>query len=105
MPQFHLYKNSNKATQKTYPYLLDIQSNLLGDIRTAVVVPLMPKRLAGPHTISKLNPVIRIKNEHFTVMTQNLAGIDRKILGDSVGDLSHYRAEIFSAIDFVLSGI
>jgi toxin CcdB len=42
MPQFHLYKNLNKATQKTYPYLLDIQSNLLSDIRTTVVVPLMP---------------------------------------------------------------
>ena len=105
MPQFHLYKNSNKATQKTYPYLLDIQSNLLSDIRTTVVVPLMPNRLAGSHTISRLNPVIRIKNEKFTVMTQNLAGIDRNILGESVGDLTHYRSEIFAAIDFVLSGI
>lgn len=105
MPQFLLYKNSNKATQKTYPYLLDIQSNLLSDIRTTVVVPLMPNRLAGSHTISKLNPVIRIKNEKFTVMTQNLAGIDRNILGESVGDLTHYRSEIFAAIDFVLSGI
>ena len=105
MPQFHLYKNSNKTTQKTYPYLLDIQSNLLSDIRTTVVVPLMPNRLAGNHTISKLNPVIRIKNEKFTVMTQNLAGIDRNILGKSVGDLTQYRSEIFAAIDFVLSGI
>jgi toxin CcdB len=105
MPQFHLYKNSNKATQKTYPYLLDIQSNLLSDIRTTVVVPLMPKRLAGPHIISRLNPLIRIKNEQFAVMTQNLAGIDRKILGDSVGDLTQFRSEVFAAIDFVLTGI
>ena len=105
MPQLHLYKNSNKATQKTYPYLLDIQSNLLSDIRTTVVVPLMPNRLAGSHTISKLNPVIRIKNEKFTVMTQNLAGIDRNVLGEPVGDLAHYRSEIFAAMEFVLSGI
>ena len=105
MPQFHLYKNSNKATQKTYPFLLDIQSNLLSDIRTTVVVPLMPERIAGPHTISKLNPMVRIKNEQFAVMTQNLAGIDRKILGDPVGDLTHYRSDVFAAIDFVLTGI
>lgn len=105
MPQFHLYKNSNKTTQKTYPYLLDIQSNLLSDIRTTIVVPLMPNRLAESYTISKLNPVVQIKNEKFTVMTQNLAGIDRNILGESVNDLSHYRSEIFAAIDFVLSGI
>jgi len=105
MPQFHLYKNSNKATQKNYPYLLDIQSNLLTDLRPTVVIPLMPKRLAGSHTISKLNPVIRVKSEYFTVMTQSLAGIDRFALGESVGDLTHYRSEIFAAVDFVLSGI
>ena len=105
MPQFHLYKNSNKATQKNYPYLLDIQSNLLSDLRTTVVIPLMPKKLAGSHTISKLNPVIRVKSENYTVMTQSLAGIDRNALGESVDDLAHYRSEIFAAIDFVLSGI
>jgi toxin CcdB len=105
MPQFHLYRNSNKATQKTYPYLLDIQSDLLSDIRTTVVLPLMPMRLAGSHTMSQLNPVIRIKNEQFAVMTQSLAGVDRNILGDAVGDFSEYRSEIFAAVDFVLSGI
>jgi toxin CcdB len=105
MPQFQLYKNVNKATQKNYPYLLDIQSNLLGDLRTTVVIPLMPKRLAGNHIISKLNPVIRIKSENFTVMTQNLAGIDRNALGALVCDLDQYQSEIIAAIDFALSGI
>lgn len=105
MPQFHLYKNTNKATQKNYPFLLDIQSNLLSELRTTVVIPLMPKRLAANHTISRLNPVLRVKSESFTVMTQSLAGIDRTVLGEPVGDLSHYRSEIFAAIDFMLSGI
>lgn len=105
MPQFQLYKNVNKTTQKNYPYLLDIQSNLLSELRTTVAIPLMPKRLAGDHAISKLNPVIRIKGEHFIVMTQNLAGIDRNALGAFVCDLGQYRSEIISAIDFVLSGI
>jgi toxin CcdB len=105
MPQFQLYKNANKATQKNYPYLLDIQSNLLSDLRTTVVIPLMPKRLAENHTISRLNPEIRIKSENFTIMTQNLAGIDRKSLGALVCDLGQYRSEIITAIDFVLSGI
>jgi toxin CcdB len=105
MPQFRLYKNANKATQKHYPYLLDIQSNLLSDLRTTVVIPLMPKRLAGNHIISRLNPVVRIKSGNFIVMTQNLAGVDRKALGETVCDLDQYRSEIITAIDFVLSGI
>lgn len=105
MPQFHLYRNANKATQKNYPYLLDIQSNLLSELRTTVVIPLMPKRLTGNHTISKLNPVIHFKSENLTIMTQNLAGIDRTALGEVLGDLAQHRSEIIAAIDFVLSGI
>jgi len=105
MPQFHVYKNSNKTTQKNYPYLLDIQSNLLDELRTTVVIPLMPKRLAAGHTISRLNPVIKVKSESFTVMTQNLAGVDRVVLGEYVCNLNQYRSEIIAAIDFVLSGI
>ena len=105
MPQLQLYKNANKATQKDYPYLLDIQSNLLNELCTTVVIPLMPKRIAGTQIISKLNPVLKIKNENFVVITQNLAGIHRRMLGEKVCELSHHRAEIFAAIDFVLSGI
>jgi toxin CcdB len=105
MAQFYLYKNPNKATQKTFPYLLDIQSSLLEDLRTTVVIPLQPKRLADTHSISRLNPVIKIKSEHFVVMTQNLAGVDRNVLGEKVSDLGHLRPEIIAAIDFMLSGI
>jgi toxin CcdB len=105
MSQFHLYKNADKATQRTYPFLLDIQSNLLSELRTTVVIPLMPNRLAGNHTISRLNPVIQFKNEKFIVMTQALAGIDRSVLGETAGDLSPHRSEVIAAIDFVLLGI
>ncbi len=105
MSQFHLYKNADKSTQRTYPFLLDIQSNLLSELRTTVVIPLMSYRLAGSHTISRLNPVIQFKNEKFIVMTQALAGIERSVLGESAGDLSQHRSEVIAAIDFVLLGI
>lgn len=105
MAQFFLYKNANKTTQKRYPYLLDIQSDLLEELRTTVVIPLMPKRLAGDHAISRLNPSLKVRSEHFAVMTQNLAGIDRTTLGEEAGDLRQHRAEIISAVDFLLSGI
>lgn len=105
MSQFQLYKNANKTTQKNYPYLLDIQSNLLSELRTTVVIPLMQIRLARGHAISKLNPEIRVKGDKFIVMAQSLAGIDRRALGALVCDLGQYRSELIAAIDFVLSGI
>lgn len=39
MAQFKVYENPNDATRQTYPYLMDIQSNLLDELRTTVVIP------------------------------------------------------------------
>ena len=40
MAQFRVYENSNRATKQRIPYLLDIQSDLLDDLQTTVVIPL-----------------------------------------------------------------
>lgn len=105
MGQFKAYENPNKASSKTYPYLLDIQSNLLDDLRTTVVIPLSPTSLSGKAAITKLCPILEIEGKAFIALTQQIAGIDRKSLGKEVCDLSHYRSEIISALDFIISGI
>lgn len=105
MSQFIAYENPNKATKKTYPYLLDIQSNLLDDLRTAVVIPLCPANLAGKAAIAKLCPVLQIDEKEFVALTQQIAGIDRKLLGKKAFDLSQYRSEIIAAMDFIIFGI
>jgi toxin CcdB len=105
MPQFELYRNPSEATQQTYPYLLDIQSDLLDQLRTTVVIPLMPQRLAVTLAMSRLNPVLSIDEEDFILLTQNLSGVSRSALGERVGDLMQHRSEIVAAVDFLLSGI
>ena len=105
MVQFLAYENPNKASKNTYPYLLDIQSNLLDDLRTTVVIPLCPANLAGKAAITKLCPVFEIDGKSFVALTQQIAGIDRKSLGKIAFDLSHYRSEIIAAVDFILFGI
>jgi len=105
MGQFCAYKNPNPATRVQYPYLLDIQSDLLSELRTTVVVPLTPSKLAAPMSLTRLNPTIDIDGKNFTVMTQEIAGIDRNQLGAQAYNLSSYRSEIIAALDFVLSGI
>ena len=40
MAQFNVYRNLNATTKSVTPYLLDVQSNLLSDLVTRVVVPL-----------------------------------------------------------------
>ena len=105
MAQFKVYENPNKTTKKAYPYLLDIQSSLLDELRTTVVIPLCSSDITGKATITKLNPILEIEGKIFVVITQQITGIDRKLLGKEVGDLSQYRSEIISALDFIISGI
>lgn len=105
MGQFWAYKNPNRGTRTQYPYLLDIQSDLLSELKTTIVIPLTPTKIAAPMILSRLNPTFVLDGESFTAMTQDIAGIDRKQLGTRAHDLSASRSEIIAAVDFVLSGI
>lgn len=51
MPQFAVYGNINPATRAAVPLLLDVQSDLLAELGTRVVVPLYPasEMLKTPH--------------------------------------------------------
>lgn len=105
MAQFIAYKNPNNRSKQLYPLLLDIQSNLLEELRTTIVIPLSPSSIASPSAITKLCPHIDIEGESYIALTQQIAGIDRSSLGKAVYDLSTYRSEIITALDFVISGI
>lgn len=105
MAQFTVYENPNKSTKKAFPYLLDIQSNLLDELRTTVVIPLCATSLAKKAAITRLCPTFKIEGINFIALTQQIAGIDRSALGNEVCNLSQYRPEIIAALDFIISGI
>jgi toxin CcdB len=104
MAQFSIYENKNIATRNAYPYLIDIQSNLLEALKTTVVIPLSPSTLVGGATISKLCPLVQIKGQHYLAFTQQIAGIDKNLLGQEKGNLLSYRSEIIAALNFLVSG-
>lgn len=105
MAQFHAYENPNKATRRTYPYLLDIQSDLLDGLHTTVVVPLCPEHLAASAAITRLNPIVELQGKRFVLLIPQVAGIDRKYLGQHVADLSDWRTETAAALDVLISGV
>jgi toxin CcdB len=103
MTQFTVYQNTNAQTKKLFPYLLDVQSNLLNELQTSVVVPLALTN-KKTKTISRLTPQLKINGENFIMLTPQLAGINKKDLGKMVTNLSESRNEIISAIDFLITG-
>jgi len=105
MSQFTVYKNKNPKTKKTFPYLLDIQSDLLEELRTTVVIPLGKYSIVKAQVMSKLCPIVEIEGSRYAALTQQLAGIDRNLLGAEVTSISNYRTEFINAIDFIVSGI
>lgn len=104
MPQFTVYENINKQTKDSFPYLLDVQTNLLNGLNTRVVIPLCPSDALGKKSISNLSPRFEIKMVSHTLLTSQLAGIAISEIGPPVCDLSDHRIEIIKALDFLLTG-
>jgi toxin CcdB len=104
MAQFDVHRNSDPRTCKRQPFIVDLQSDFLSDLQTRVVVPLTKAESFGP-PIKRLNPTFKIANRSLVLSTAELAGIDRRDLGESVGSLADSRDEIIAALDFLFTGI
>jgi toxin CcdB len=105
MPQFAVYKNKNAQTRARFPFLLDIQSDLLDPLATRVVVPLVPAGSARARSIQTLTPEISIDGKAYLMVTPQLAGIAVRELGPMVADASADRPKIIAALDFLIAGI
>lgn len=105
MAQFTVHKNTNPQTRSAIPFLLDVQSDLLSDLETRVVVPLCPASAVRGKPLRGLTPVFQIEGESYIMLTPQLAGIPRNELGAAIGSLERNRFEIVAAIDFLVTGI
>lgn len=105
MSQFTIYENKNTKTRKAFPYLIDIQSDLLEELQTTVAIPLCKVSQLKGKIIAKLCPLVEIRGEKFVAISQQLAGIDRSQLGKEITNLSEYRSQFIAAIDFMILGI
>ena len=105
MPQFTVHRNPNPDTQAAYPLLLDVQSDLMAELGTRVVVPLCPASAMKGGLITTLTPVFEIEGKQYALFTPQLAGISIKQVGAKVTDLAQHRDEIMAALDLLITGI
>jgi toxin CcdB len=105
MAQFTVHRNNNPKSKTGIPYLLDVQSNLLAELNTRVVVPLYLRKSLHTKPITRLMPEFTIENKKTVLMTPQLAGVSIKNIGEPVADFSAHRDEIIAALDLLVTGV
>ena len=100
MAQFDVYANTNTQTKERVPYLLDIQHDLLDDLSTRVVIPLV----VGMKPVTHLNLLFVIDGQKVILSTAEMAGVPLRLLGEKVTSLEQSRQEIIAAVDFLITG-
>ena len=105
MSQFDVYVNTNSASKKQYPLLLDVQHVVLSVLKTRIVIPLCQIDTVDGIVMDTLMPTIRFGELRYVLMTPQIAAIPARMLKKSVGTLEHSRAEVLAALDFAITGV
>lgn len=105
MAQFDVYPNPSKVSKAHYPYLVDIQSNLLSDLATRIIVPLGKRSAFGDEAMQGLTPEISFAEQELLLLTPQISSVPGKHLKSPVGSLSHFRNQIIGALDLAITGI
>ncbi|WP_368028999.1 CcdB family protein [Arcobacter sp. s6] len=100
MAQFDVYENINEKTKVQTPFLLDIQNDILKNLSTRVVIPLV----VSSKSINLLNPKYTISGITVALSTAEIASIPMEIFGNKICSLKDKREEIIGAIDFLVTG-
>jgi len=81
-------------------YLLDLQANILRDLNTRFVAPLLPPN-GAPQPAMRLNPVFSVEGEPHVMVTQFAGAVRIAELGVCVGSLVSQDTAIVAAVDML----
>ena len=104
MAQFTVYRNKNTGSKAVFPLLVDVQSDLLDELQTRVVIPLSKVAALTKSPVSQLTPLLEFEGVSYVLVTPQLAGIAQSDLGPATGSLAQSRDVILAALDFLLLG-
>lgn len=101
--QCDVHENRQQSRDQA-PFLLDVQADLLADLNTRVLVPLVAERSFG-RPVSRLHPRFVVAGQPVIMATHLAAAIRRSEVGTRVMSLADQRDVIVSAVDVLLSGV
>jgi toxin CcdB len=101
MAQFDIHRNPG---QGPYAFVVDVQADLLAQLDTRVVVPMIARARYAGTPLRRLDPIVTHQRSEYVVVVQLLATVPRSVLGRAVGSLAAKRAELIAAFDLLLTG-
>lgn len=105
MSQFDVHRNLERSSARRVPYLLDVQANLLDGLGTRAVIPLVDAGTRSLDPLRNLTPVVEVEGRRMIMLTQEIAGVPRGMLGERVATLDDRRYDILRAIDMLWLGV
>lgn len=84
-------------------YVLDVQAEVLSQLATRAVVPLLLES-AAPQPIGELNPVFDIAGRLYVLVTQAIATVPARELAPAIASLAEHRDRVTRALDLLLVG-
>lgn len=103
--QFDVFENPSPRMRDVYPYVVDVQSDLLSALATRMVVPLAITTLPAKELPHRLCPVITVNNKPLMLVPFEAAPLDKRLLRSEIASVRDRSHEIIAAMDAVLSGI
>lgn len=105
MARFDVLENADPASRRRVPFLLDVQSELLDELATRVVIPMVSSDDAPVPLMARLMPVFELDGRRLVLLTPQIAGVPRAALGARVASLQEHRHEIVAALDVLVTGV
>lgn len=104
MPQFAVYLNKNLRSRSVFPLLVDVQAELLRDLETRVVIPLVKSASFASFPLGLVMPTVEVEGERYLLVTPQLAGVSQWDLGPHTGSVAAQSRAIYAAMDLLLRG-
>lgn len=101
MARFDVYKF---GTPFASSLAVDVQADILAELETRVIVPLLPKRFAEAEADGRLKPVIAVEGKPYVLMTTDISVTKADRLKELVGNVEADRLKIVAALDFLFQG-
>lgn len=100
MSQFDVYKSRSKKVE----LLLDLQDDMLQNLSTRVVAPLVSPNMFSPR-MNIVNPALTLNGREYILLTHLLAAVKSSTLGKNIGSVSEQRNKIVAALGMLFTGI